>query len=168
MSRDLRINYIYLEPVTAERFDLASESLGWAYKSLAQQCIHAFFKVNREFYVNAALTDAEARGMTEVGYYMALRDGSEDDLDRYQAGRPGFGATPLDEVLDVATGVENRRRYNVITISNFNFVLLRVARIVDTGSMTQLVSRIIKQHFERYWEPNYKAQIDLDQACKFK
>jgi hypothetical protein len=168
MSRELRINYIYLDAVTFERFSLASDVVGWAYKSLVQQCLHAFLKAHRDYYVEAALTDANARGMASEDYYQTLRDGSEDDLARYLDGRPAFGATPLDDVPDIATGDENRRRYNIITLSNYNFVLLKVARIVDMGSMTQLVSRIVSQHFALYWDKNYRVQIDCDLDCKFR
>ncbi|NET34456.1 MAG: hypothetical protein F6K19_20930 [Cyanothece sp. SIO1E1] len=166
MARDIRLNYIYANEATWERFDLACDQLGWASKSLVQQCIHAFFKKNRTFYAEAAIKDAEAREVNEVDYYRILRDETEEDLPRYTKGRPGFGITPLDDVPFVEAD-QVKRRYNVITLSNYNFVLLRVARIIDTGPMIQLASRILQQHFGTYWTTNYQPQIKCDQTCSF-
>lgn len=168
MAQEIRLNCIYMDSETRSRFDLACEELGWASKGLVTQCIQAYFKVNKDYYIEAALSDAKARGMAETDYYRILRDASEDDLNPYIAGRPAFGGTPLDPVPAVSTGEDNRKRYNTLTLSSYNLVLLRVARIVDMGPLVQVVSRIVKQHFDRYWESNYAPQIDLDKACTFK
>ncbi|MBD2261120.1 hypothetical protein [Pseudanabaena sp. FACHB-2040] len=159
-----------MTPITMERFNAASESLGWAYRSLAQQVIHGFFAKHKDFYIEAALKDAAARGMPEEDYYKVLRDGSEDDLARYVAGRPGFGPAPLDPVEPVPTGPEFRQKYNTISLSSYNYCLLKVCRIVDTGPLTQVVSRIVRYHFEDsgYWEKNYLPQIAADKACRFR
>ena len=157
-----------MEERTKKRFDIACDEIGWASISLVAQCCQAFLKVNREYYACSALIDCEARGMEESSYYQILRDGSEENLERYRAGRPAFGATPLDDIPDVQTGKETRVQYNTLALSGYNAVLLRVARIVDTGALSQLVSRIVKQHFEKYWESNYYPQIYLNQNCKFK
>lgn len=168
MPNTIRINFIYMEPETRERFTAASETLGWAYRSLAQQVIHGFFAKHKGFYTEAALKDADARGMSESDYYQVLRDKSEDDLSRYVSGRPGFGPAPLDPIAPISTGPEYRQKYNTITLSSFNFCLLKVCRIVDTAPLTQVVSRIVHYHFDTYWETNYLPQIKADQACKFK
>lgn len=168
MPQTLRINFIYMKPQTMRRFNEASEHVGWPYRTLAQQVIHAFLAKHRDFYTKAALKDAEARGMNESSYYQVLRDTSEDDLGRYISGRPGFGPAPLDPIDPIPTDSEFRQKYNTITISNYNYVLLKVARIVDTGPLTQVVSRIVEHHFDTYWESNYFIQIDRDQRCVFK
>lgn len=169
MARDIRINYLYASPKIWARYDLACDQLGWANKSLVQQCIHAFLgnKENRVLYAEAAIKDAEARGMDAAEYYRVLRDASEENLTRYTNGRPAFGATPLDRIPFLETTHSEKRRYNTITLSNYNFVLLRVARIIDTGPMVQLVSRILEHHFDVHWEKRYKPQIDRDTACSF-
>ncbi|MBE9108268.1 hypothetical protein IQ273_02375 [Nodosilinea sp. LEGE 07298] len=168
MARQVRLNYIYASATTWERFDLACDQLGWAKKSLVQQCLHEFFHQHHAFYQGAAIADAAARQMDEAEYYRTLRDKSEDDLRRYTLERPGFEVTPLDPVPFNPSGTDIQRTYNVITISNYNAVLLKVARIVDTGPMVQLVSRIIEQHFEAYWEKNYFPQIERDMNCSFR
>lgn len=168
MPREIRINYLYGTPITWERFDLACEELGWANKSLVQQCLQAFFKKNREFYVKAGYSDADARGLIASDYYRLLRDEPDEALPRYTKGRPGFGVTPLDEVDLVPTDKEGQRRYNVINLSRYNYVLFKVATIVDTGPTVQLVSRIVQQHFDIYWDSNYWPQIERDRDCRFE
>jgi hypothetical protein len=167
MSHDLRVNYLYMEEPTRERFELACDRVGWALKNLAQQCIHAFLKKNQAYYIAAARLDYEARGMTESEYYLALRDGGEDDMKPYRSDRPKFDPSPLDTVPMVKTGKEYRRRYGVITLSGYNFVLLKVCQIVDRGPMIQVISRIVRQHFDDYWE-NYRAQIERDDKHRFE
>jgi predicted DNA-binding protein len=170
MPSTLRINFIYMQPETKERFTAASENLGWPYRTLAQQVIQAFFKKHRDFYVEAALKDAAARGMDEGDYYRVLRDVGEDSLVRYVSGKPGFGPAPLDPVEPIPTGEDFKQKYNTITLSSYNYVLLRVAKIADAdgSSLTQVISRMVKYHFDTYWASNYEPQILLDHACKFR
>ena len=168
MIRELRINYIFADDETWERLMLACEELGWNKSTIVKQCLHGFFRRDGAFYANAGIVDAEARGMTEQDYFRTLRDGVEDNLARYTAGRPGFGAAPIDAIPLVATDPEYKRAYNMIGLSAYNFVLLKVARIVDGGTMVQVVSRMILKHFQDNWEVAYQPQIDRDRDCKFK
>lgn len=147
---------------------LACTELGWSKAAIAKQCLHGFFRRDGDFYANAALIDAKARGMSEEDYFKILRDGSEEDLDRYIDGRPAFGAAPIDEIAPIPSLSENRRSYNTIGLSAYNYVLLKVARIVDGGSMTQVISRMIVKHLDDHWEKSYFSQIERDRLCKFK
>jgi hypothetical protein len=96
-------------------------------------------------------------------WYKALRDGSEDDLRPCLAGRPAFGATHT--VPPVPTGAENKRLYNTLSVGGFNLVLLKSCKLVDLGPMSQVVSRIVAQHFDRYWATNYAPQLEFDATC---
>lgn len=168
MSKDVRVAYLYMDEVTRQRFNLASDRIGWANKNLVQQCVAAFFKKNRGYYINAAKLDHAARGMTETEYYSELRDGSIEGLLPYKGQRPDFGTAPLDSVPDIPTLKENKQTYGVVRFSDYNSVLFKVTLIVDRGAMIQVLSRIIKQHFDNYWDSNYGIQIALDDARKFE
>lgn len=168
MIRELRINYIFADDPTWEKLMLACDELGWNKSTIVKQCLHGFLRRDRDFYSKAGLLDAEARGMKQEDYFRTLRDGSEDDLDRYTAGRPGFGATPLDAIELVPQNPEYKRAYNTIGLSAYNFVLLKVAKIVDGGSMVQVISRMIVKHFADNWETAYQPQIDRDHNCRFQ
>ena len=75
----------------------------------------------------------------------------------------GSGQTPLDTVPLVDTAAPNRYRYNTIALGGFNFVLLKTAQLVDLGPMSQLVSRVVAYHFDKYWETSYLPQLEFDE-----
>ncbi|KPQ31575.1 MAG: hypothetical protein HLUCCA11_23470 [Phormidesmis priestleyi Ana] len=165
LSIELRINYIYMEAQTAERFKTASTTLGWAYRSLAQHCIHVFLEEYRAFYALAAHEDYIARELTEKSYYEILE--SSGDLPEYKKGKPNWAETPLSKVPAPPTTQANRYRYNTISLSDHNAVCLKVAQIVHEVPLTVLVSRIVKDHFERYWKSGYLPQIQMHEQKTF-
>lgn len=162
---DLRVNYVYMDAETRSRYDQVCVGLHWSSKDLVRQCIQAFFEVNQRFYVDCAYRDCAARAMELNDWYRTLRDGSEDDLRPYVSGRPAFGTTPLDTVAPVPTGAENKRLYNTLAMGGFNLVLLKTCKLVDLGPMSQVVSRIVKAHFDQYWLTNYEPQLRFDETC---
>lgn len=166
MIREMRINYIFANEETWTRLSLACSELGWTKSLIVKQTLHGFFRRDGRFYAEAGRKDAAARGMTEEAYFQALRDGGEENLARYIDGRPAFGAAPIDHI-DLEIDPKFKRDYNKIGLSAYNYVLLKVARIVDGGPMVQVVSRMIVKHFEDNWETSYQPQIDRDRACKF-
>ena len=166
MARDISLSYLYAKPEIWERFEAVTE-LGWPAKTFLQQACTAYLKVNRTYYAKAAMRDAEYREISEDEYYKTLRDSSEDDLPRYSKGTPGFDVSPLVDIELIPTGPDTRHRYNKVTLSNYNTVLLKVARIVENCPMTQLVSRILEQHLIKYWPTNYSPQFELDRQCRF-
>jgi hypothetical protein len=165
--REVRINYVFATPDNWNKVELACSELGWSKASILKQMIHGFMAVDGVFYARAGILDAEARGMKEEDYFRTLRDGTDEDLSRYIAGRPAFGKAPIDDIDLVPAIDENKHRYNIIGLSAYNYVLLRVAQIVDGGAMVQVVSRMIVKHLQDKWGTNYQPQIDRDQRCKF-
>lgn len=166
LSVELRVNYIYMDVPTAERFKTVSESLGWAYRSLAQQCVHGFLGKYRGFYAAAAKEDYQARELTEREYYLALEKGEE--LPDYKSERPLWTDTPLSKVPAPPSTQANRYRYNTISLSDHNAICLKVAQLVHEVPLTVLISRIVKDHFERYWESNYLPQLEMYEKKTFK
>lgn len=151
---------------TFERFQTVSTSLGWAYRSLAQQCIYVFFGKYRAFYAAAARDDYEARGLTEKAYYEILEKSSE--LPDYKGDKPLWTETPLSKVPAPPSTKANRYRYNTVSLSDHNAVCLKVAQIVHEVPLTVLVSRIVKDHFDRCWEISYLPQIQMYEQKTFE
>lgn len=145
---------------------LACRELGWNKSTIVKQCLHGFFRRDGAFYANAGKLDAQSRGMSEEDYFRVLRDASEDDLARYISGRPGFGAAPIDAIAPISQEPEFKRPYNTIGLSAYNYVLLRIARIVDGGSMVQVISRMVVKHLDDNWDTIYQPQIDKDNQCR--
>ncbi len=165
--REMRINYVFATSDTWEKVELACSELGWSKANILKQMVHGFMAADGNFYARAGILDAEARGMTEEDYFRTLRDGNDEDLSRYVAGRPAFGKAPIDDIDLIPAIDENKHRYNIIGLSAYNYVLLRVAQIVDGGAMVQVVSRIIMKHLQDRWATSYQPQIDRDQRCRF-
>ncbi len=168
MIRELRINYIYADDSTWEKLMLACDELGWNKSTIVKQALHGFFRRDGAFYAEAAILDARSRGVEEEDYFRILRDRSEEDLPRYISGRPGFGSSPIDPIDPVPHEPDYRRSYNTIGLSAYYFVLLKVAKIVDGGTMIDVVSRMIVKHLDDNWRTAYQPQIDRDRNCKFK
>jgi hypothetical protein len=167
MIRELRVNYLFVEDTTWEKLTLACDELGWNKSSIVKQALHGFFRRDGAFYADAGILDAQSRGMSEEEYFRTLRDSSEDDLARYTAGRPGFGASPIDAIAPVPQESKYRRAYNTIGLSAYYYVLLKVARIVDGDSMVQVISRMVVKHFDDNWAVSYQPQIERDRNCRF-
>jgi hypothetical protein len=165
--KELRINYVFAVPEVWDKVELACTELGWSKASILKQMIHGFMYVDGSFYAEAGRKDAKARNMSEEDYFRALRDGNIEDLPRYVAGRPAFGKAPIDDIEPIESNDDNKHRYNVIGLSAYNYVLFRVAQIVDGGSMVQVVSRMIVKHLADKWETNYLPQIERDKVCNF-
>lgn len=168
MQRELRINYILATDSDWERINLACSELGWNKSTILKQFIHGFFRRYRDYYADAGILDAEHRGISQEQHFTILRDQGEKDLPRYRLGRPGFGVSPIDSIDPLPEDTNLRRHYNTISLSSYYFVLLRVARIVDGGAMSQLVSRIVVSHLTDNWADAYQTQIDRDQVCRYR
>lgn len=166
-ARRLRLTAIYLSPEDRDKFHRATRDVGWPEKTFIQQTIHAHLARHEAFYLRAALTDYETRGMSEQAYFAALRDEGIEALAPYPGYKPQWGETPLGAVPKVPATAENRMTYNTVTLSPYRLVMLRVAQVVYSEALTQLVSRIVTDHFLTYWERQYQRQLDADEQCRF-
>lgn len=167
LIKELRVSYILATNETWEKVEFACSELGWQKTGILKQMIHGYMAVDGLFYARAGIADAAARGMSEEDYFRTLRDKDADSLPKHLNGRPAFGKTPLDDIPDVPSLPDLRRSYNIIRLSAYNLVLLRVAQIVDTGTISQVISRMVVKHLEDKWEKNYLPQIERDRRCKF-
>jgi hypothetical protein len=165
--KEVRLNYILATDENWKRIELACDELGWNKSAIVKQMLHGFFHRDSAFYARAGLLDAEARGMSEEDYFNCLRDRSEDELHPYAGDRPLFGQSPIDTVPTLPTDESLKRKYNTIGLSAYNYVLLKVARVVHHDSFVQIVSRMIVKHLNDNWDTVYQPQIDRDQHSKF-
>ena len=167
MIKEVRLNYILATSENWQRITLACDELGWNKSAIVKQMLHGFFRRDGKFYAEAGIMDAEARGLTEEDYFNCLRDESEEALRPYTGDRPLFGQSPIDATPPLPTDDSLKRKYNVIGLSAYNFVLLKVAKIVHRDSFVQVVSRMIVKHLNDNWEAVYQPQIDRDRTSKF-
>lgn len=167
MIKEVRLNYILATSENWQRITLACDELGWNKSAIVKQMLHGFFRRDGKFYAEAGIMDAAARGLTEEEYFNCLRDEGEEALRPYTGDRPLFGQSPIDATPPLPTDDSLKRKYNVIGLSAYNFVLLKVAKIVHRDSFVQVVSRMIVKHLNDNWEAVYQPQIDRDRTSKF-
>jgi hypothetical protein len=165
--KEVRINYILATDENWQRIMLACEELGLSKSAIVKQMIHGFLSRDGEFYACAGVMDAQARGMTEADYFNCLRDGIDEALRPYSETRPLFGQSPIDTIPLLPTDEKLKRTYNTVGLSAYNYVLLKVARIVHNDSFVQIISRMIVKHLADNWTTVYQPQIDRDRQSKF-
>jgi hypothetical protein len=167
MIRKLRVSNVYAAPENWERLDLLCTEFGWQKKTILRRCIHGFFQRHQNFYAQAALTDAQARGISAADYFQILRDKKIEDLPPYPKGKLlVFGLSPLTKYPLVPTQSDFRHPYNEVALSAYNYVLFRTALIVERLPQNQVIGKMIVKHFEDDW-PVYEARMQRDRDCQF-
>ena len=173
LVKEVKLNSIYLPDRQWEWLEYSWLHLGYSPRSIAKNALQGFFAANRNFYAQAALRDAESRGMQPRDHYIALRDGGELAPIIKPANHP---ASPIAWVPSLVSQ-ENKRRYSTIEISAYNYTLLQMAVILDGGSLPNAVSKCIYAHLgELYsvekdnprssaWAKSYYPQIKLNEDC---
>lgn len=162
MIKEFRIAYVLLSDDDWAKLLEACDELGYDKSSIVKNALQGFFKRYRDFYVNAGLADAEARGISSSQHFMILRDKAEEDLPQYIKALPLFGQSPIDTIPPLPQDEKLRRKYNTIKLSAFNYVLLRVAHLVHRDSYPQMVGRMVRSHLQDNWVDAYLPQIERD------
>lgn len=160
MLRKLRISHILLEDGDWQKLETACDELGYDKSGIVKNIIQGFFKQHRDFYVNAGILDAKARGITSSQHFVILRDESEEDLPNYVESLPILDDMPLRTVPPLPLKADLKRKFNLINMPSFNYVLLRVAHIIHRDSYPQLLGKIARSHLAQHWEATYLPQIE--------
>lgn len=175
--KQIKLSAIYVPETQWEMLDLAWIHLGYSPRMIAKNCLQGFFARNKAYYIEAAIRDAESRGISQSEHYKILREGG--DLPRIieAADHP---ASPIAWVPDLVN-TENKRRYNSLELSWYNYTLLQMAVLLDGGSLPSVISKCIYAHLgESYelepsnnsrvgaWAKFYYPQIKLDNQNQYK
>ena len=173
LTKGIPITNIYLPDPQWQMLELSWVHLGYSPRTIAKNALQGFFARNREYYSNAALMDAESRGMDAREHYLALREGRELKPILEPANHL---ASPIAWVPNLMI-VKNKRRYGSVEISNFNYTLLQVAVLLDGGTIPSVISKCVYAHLgELYsiepnnprssgWARSYYPQIKLNEDC---
>lgn len=171
-TKEVKLSAIYLPDRQWQMLELSWVHLGYSPRTIAKNALQGFFAANRQYYVDAALRDATSRGISQQEHYRILRDGGSLPRIIEPADHP---ASPIAWVPDLVSS-ENKRRYNTIELSAFNYTLLQFAVVLDGGSLPSVVSKCIYAHlgesFELQpednsrvgaWARSYYPQISLNE-----
>jgi hypothetical protein len=154
------ISYYYISPQDSGRIDAFRECSGDSEKTLITQYVRGWLGRNRDYYLNLARQDAEAR---EISFRqwgeIVVSDGIEA-LPPYQHELKNIPPSPLRDVV-LPPSVE-RKFLNYISLGKQNLALLRVGIHYDRDNAVGFVSRIVKEHLDRNWETLYRSQVEAE------
>lgn len=161
-TKEVKVSAIYLPNRQWQMLELSWVHLGYSPRTIAKNALQGFFAVNKQYYVNAALRDAQSREISQQEHYRILRDGQSLPRIIKAADHP---ASPIAWVPDLVSN-ENKRRYNTIELSAFNYTLLQVAVVLDGGSLPSVVSKCIYAHLGEAFEPNPSDNLKVGAWAK--
>ena len=165
MFIDLPISFIHLEKDWWEGYYLKAVSdLGWNKKLLLTHIASVFCEENEDFLLECCDIEAKARGLDpSSAEFFDLYSEWRRSLPDYQSNEfPSFPTSPLANVIDPEAIMTNRRAFANIRLSQLHSVYLRVLSCSDRGTSTAvLMSRITKQHFQKY-KDRYLKQFEAD------
>lgn len=179
LTKEVRLSALYLPELQWQWLQLTWIHLGYSPRSVAKNALQGFFAAHKGYYVEAAIRDAISRGLSQEEHYRILRDEGIDKLPRIRqpADHP---ASPIAWVPDLVCN-ENKRKYNTIELSGFNYTLLQVAILLDGGSFPSVVSKCVYAHLGETselnpsdgnrvgaWAKAYYPQITLNEQERYK
>ena len=164
---EVSLKYLYADDAYWEKYELACKHLMWLRTTLVSQLINSFIALHWEYYAECAELDAKARELSVQDFFDECCN-FEAELTPYIKERPTFKPSPLDSIIDFESSSAYRRRVRTIRIGRANGALLRMVSVVDRASLTVVVSRVLRWHFDRYWEKLYVPQIRAAEAKSFR
>jgi|GEM_PF-2566647 len=171
--KEVNLNTIYVPDRQWQMLELSWLHLGYSPRTIAKNALQGFFAKYKDYYSNAALLDAESRRMKPREHYKALKEGLElSPIITSASHQP----SPIAWVQNLVKP-ENKRRYSTFEMSQYNYVLLQMAIILDGGTLPSVVSKCLFAHLgELYeiepnnprssaWARSYYPQIKLNEDC---
>ncbi len=158
----LKLAYVYMTDADYERYETAIAACGWQSTYLFSQFLSSFAGKNIDYYRAALKTAAAAMDIHPKELYNLCRSAEEVEFPQYVKETPEYGESPLNSVVAIETGMEQRRRIGRFKASGRNAVVLRLAAIVERQSTPLTLSRIVNWHFANYWNRSYGPQITND------
>jgi len=166
MSRRLTIPYYYVTPGDLEKLHSFKTVSGDKETTLVTQFVRGWISRNRDYYLNLARMDAEARevSFSEWGQIVVEKGGIEElPPPRREIVVP---PSPLrDIVLPENTG---QQKLNYIFLGNQNVALVKVGVYYERVNLINFVSRIVREHMERNWEKLYLPQVEAEDFNNWK
>jgi hypothetical protein len=160
MAERFQIAYYYISPYNADRIKAFLDLSGDSEKSLITQFVRGWIGRNREYCLDLARRDADARG---IGFRQWGETVFKEGIEALPDYQKELGDVPSNPLRDVALTPDTvRRPLNYITLGVQNICLLRVAILYDRDNAIGYISRIVKEHLDRNWEKLYASQVDAE------
>jgi hypothetical protein len=166
MTEKFTLTYYYISPQDSERIEQFKSCSGDSEKILVTQYVRGWLGRNRDYYLDLARMDAEARGIP-------FREWGETVVNKGVEALPGYkkeiGDIPPNPLRDIALSPDViRKGINYIALGKQNLALLKVGVLYDRDNAIGFISRIIKEHLTRNWEKLYLPQVEAENFENWK
>jgi hypothetical protein len=164
MCQQFALGYYYVSPDDDEKMITFGEVSGDSLNTLVTQYIRGWIGRKRDYYLNLAKMDAQARVLTSEQWVDIMLSEGSKGLPPYETPIIRVEGNPLRDVALLPVDEMVKRQLNYIVLAEQNICLLRVAVLYDGDSLVRYVSRIIKEHLQRNWETLYLPQVQANQT----
>jgi hypothetical protein len=166
MAERFLLAYYYVTPEDFKRLEDFRLLAGDSEKYLVTQYVRGWIGKNRNYYLELAKQDAEARNISFQDWGKIVIAKGMEALPNYQKELKSIPPSPLRGVVLPPNII--RRPINYITLGKQNTALLRVGIYYDRDNTIGFVSRIVKEHLDRNWESLYLSQIEAEDFKNWK
>lgn len=160
------MTYYYVAPQDLKRIEVFKACAGDSEKTLITQYVRGWISRNRDYYLNLARMDAEARGVSFKLWGETVVASGIEELPSYCKEIKNIPPSPLNSVALSPDSI--RKGVNYIVLGKQNLALLRVGIHYDRDNALGFVSRIVKEHLDRNWEKLYEPQVQAENFENWK
>lgn len=160
MAEKFTLTYYYISPQDLKRIEEFKNCAGDSEKTLITQYVRGWLSKNRDYYLDLARMDAEARGISFRHWGETVVSEGVEALPPYQKEIQEIPPNPLGTIALTPDAI--RKGINYILLGKQNIALLRVGILYDRDNSIGFVSRIIKEHLSRNWEKLYLPQVEAE------
>lgn len=166
MPERFSLSYYYISPQDFKRIEAFKRCSGDSEKILVTQYVRGWLGKNRDYYLNLARMDAQARGLSFREWGETVVSKGTEGLSGYKKDIGDIPPNPLRDITLTPDAI--RRGINYIELGKQNLALLRTGSLYIGDNAIGFVSRIIKEHLARNWEKLYLPQVEAEDFENWK
>ncbi|RCJ15504.1 transposase [Nostoc sp. ATCC 43529] len=163
MAQQYSLTYYYVTPEDDEKMSMFGEVSGDSLKTLVTQYVRGWIGRNREYYLNLAKLDAQARELSSQEWVEIMLSKGVEGLPDYKHSIE-TPDNPLRDIVLPPTANLVKRQLNYILLSEQNIALLRIGIFYDRDSAIGFVSRIVREQLQRNWDQLYLPQVEASKS----
>lgn len=165
MAQQFAVTYYYVTLEDDQKMTTFGEVSGDSMKTLVTQYVRGWIGRNRDYYLDLAKRDADARELSSEQWVDIMLDQGIEGLPDYKH-QIEVPPSPLkDIVLPSADLIKHQVNY--ILLTEQNLALLRIGIFYDRDSAVSFISRIIREQLQRNWEKLYLPQVEASKSKKW-
>ena len=165
MAQQFAVTYYYVTPEDNEKMTTFGEISGDSLKTLVTQFVRGWIGRNRDYYLDLAKRDADARELSSEQWVDIMLSQGVDGLPDYKH-QIEIPVSPLKDIVLPSADLV-KRQINYILLTDQNLALLRIGIFYDRDSAVGFISRIIREQLQRNWDKLYLPQVEASQSKKW-